>query len=165
MRYPLRRRPAHAARRGTGPPQRSNLYDAILLGAPRIGHALALFKHPLLLREVKRRGIAIEVCPVSNQILGFAGDLRMHPAAQYINSGLAVVLSSDDPGIFQSSLSHDFYAAFMSWGLDLRALKQLAMNSLRYSTMTEDEKTRALEVWRERWSAFIAWITATLPDA
>ncbi|MBA3231240.1 MAG: hypothetical protein H0T05_00285 [Acidobacteria bacterium] len=51
----------------------------------------------------------------------------------------------------------------MAWGLDLKALKQLAMNSLHYSTMTPQEKERSLTVWRERWARFIAWINATYP--
>ena len=38
-----------------------NLYDALLLGAPRIGHGLALVRHPLLMEMARDRGIAIEV--------------------------------------------------------------------------------------------------------
>ena len=165
---------ADAGRRGTELPaylhsgesnwaENQNLYDAVLLGTRRIGHALALIRHPLLLREVKTRDIAIEVCPISNQLLGFVADLRTHPAAHYINDNIPIVLSSDDPGIFQSSLTHDFYAAYMAWGLDLKALKQLAMNSLTYSAMTPQEKERSLTVWQERWASFIAWINATYP--
>ena len=165
---------AEARRRGTELPaylhsgesnwaENENLYDAVLLGTRRIGHALALIRHPLLLREVKTRDIAIEVCPISNQLLGFVTDLRTHPAAHYINDNIPIVLSSDDPGIFQSTLTHDFYAAYMAWGLDLKALKQLAMNSLHYSTMTPQEKERSLTVWQERWASFIAWINATYP--
>lgn len=158
-----------AARRGTSLPfylhsgesnwaENDNLYDAVLLGAPRIGHGLALIRHPLLMEMVKARGVAIEVCPLSNQMLGFVSDLRTHPAAAYINAGLAVVLSPDDPGMMQHSLSHDFYAAFMAWGLDLRTLKQLAMNSLVYSAMDADERSRALAAWERRWHDFVAWL-------
>ncbi len=158
-----------AERRGTSLPlylhsgesnwaENDNLYDAVLLGAPRIGHGLALIKHPLLMEMVKARDVAIEVCPLSNQMLGFVPDLRTHPAATYINAGLAVVLSPDDPGMMQHSLSHDFYAAFMAWGLDLRTLKQLARNSLVYSAMNADERTRALAAWEQRWQDFVTWL-------
>ena len=135
--------------------ENENLYDAVLLGAPRIGHGLALIKHPLLMDIVKARGVAIEVCPISNQVLGFVPDLRNHPAVYYINAGFPVVLSPDDPGIMQHSLSHDFYTAFMAWGLDLRSLKQLAINSLVYSAMRPDEKQRALASFERRWAIFI----------
>ena len=129
-----------------------------LLGAARIGHGLALIKHPRLMQIVKERGIAVEVCPISNQLLGYVSDLRNHPAVHYINAGLPVVLSTDDPAIFRQSLSHEFYVAFMAWGLDLATLKQLAMNSLAYSAMRADEKQRALAAWDRRWAAFITWL-------
>lgn len=138
--------------------ENENLYDAVLLGAPRIGHGLALIKHPLLMEIVRSRGIAVEVCPISNQVLGYVLDLRNHPAVHYLSAGLPVVLSPDDPAIMRQSFSEDFYVAFMAWGLDLRGLKQLAMNSLLYSTMTGDEKERALAAWRARWETFVQWL-------
>jgi adenosine deaminase CECR1 len=138
--------------------ENENVLDAILLDSRRIGHGLALFKHPHLMEIVKEGGIAIEVCPISNQVLGYVSDLRNHPAVLYINSGMPVVICPDDPGIWKCSFSYDFYAAFMAWGLDLKCLKQLAMNSLLYSAMDPGEKERALEFWREKWRKFIAWL-------
>jgi adenosine deaminase CECR1 len=162
-----------AARRGVGLPlylhsgetnwaENENLYDAVLLGASRIGHGLALVRHPRLMQIVKERGIAVEVCPISNQILGYVSDLRNHPAVHYINAGLPVVLSSDDPAVFRHTLSHDFYAAFMAWGLDLKSLKQLAMNSLMYSAMSRTEKQQALAAWERRWTTFVSWLNQRL---
>lgn len=138
--------------------ENENLYDAVLLGAPRIGHGLALIKHPLLMDIVRSRGVAVEVCPISNQILGYVPDLRNHPAVHYISAGLPIVLSPDDPAIMRHTFSEDFYVAFMAWGLDLRGLKQLAINSLLYSAMTEDETQKALASWRSRWETFIQWL-------
>ena len=166
---PLLAAQREAARRGISLPlylhsgetnwvENENLYDAILLGASRIGHGLSLIKHPRLMQLVKERGIAVEICPISNQILGYASDLRNHPAVHYINAGLPVVLSTDDPAIFRQSLSHDFYVAFMAWGLDLSSLKQLALNSLEYSAMNAEEKRRAIAAWTRRWTAFISWL-------
>ena len=34
----------------------------------------------------------------------------------------------------------DWYEVFMAWGLDLAELKQLAMNSILFSSMSEEEK-------------------------
>lgn len=135
-----------------------NLYDAVLLGAPRIGHGLALVRHPLLMELVRERGVAVEVCPISNQLLGYTADLRAHPAVTFINAGIPIVLAPDDPGIMRHTLSRDYYQAFLAWELDLRELKQLALSSLVHSAMSEPEKQRALAVWRERWAAFVRWL-------
>ena len=100
------------------------------------------------------------MCPISNQVLGYVGDLRAHPAVAYINAGIPVVLSPDDPGVMRHTFSHDFYEAFMAWDLDLRELKQLAMSSLLHSAMDAAEKRRALAVWAKRWAEFVRWLNA-----
>ncbi|MDH4270732.1 MAG: hypothetical protein OEW18_02015 [Candidatus Aminicenantes bacterium] len=41
--------------------------------------------------------------------------------------------------------------------MDLKCLKQLAMNSLLYSAMTPKEKEEALRYWRVQWEKFITW--------
>jgi len=133
-----------------------NLYDVILLGTKRIGHGYALSKHPLLMDKVKELQIAIEVCPISNQMLRLLSDLRNHPAATFIAEGVPFVLSYDDPAMYNyTTMAYDFWEGFMSWDMDLRSLKQLAMNSIQYSALEGSEKERAWEIFRDQWSAFI----------
>ncbi|KAH9489262.1 hypothetical protein Btru_057614 [Bulinus truncatus] len=136
-----------------------NLVDSVLMNASRIGHGYAVYHHPKVMQAVLAKGIAVELNPISNQVLGLVNDLRNHPGAYLIANGAPVVISSDDPSAWLSSpLSHDFYMAFMALGAvhdDLRLLKQLAMNSITYSTMTEEEKCGARTKWRERWEEFV----------
>ena len=49
----------------------NNIYDALVFNTRRIGHGLAYIKHPNLYGVLRERNIAIEICPASNQILGF----------------------------------------------------------------------------------------------
>ena len=44
------------------------MIDAILLNATRIGHGYSITKHPEALRLIKEKDIAIEICPISNQV-------------------------------------------------------------------------------------------------
>ncbi|KAL2725889.1 adenosine deaminase 2-like [Vespula maculifrons] len=136
-----------------------NLIDAVLLGAKRIGHGYALTKHPLVMEIMKQRGIAVEVNPISNQVLSLVKDFRNHPAAYLFANNFPVVVSNDDPGLWGSkALSYDFYLAFMgimSQNSDLRALKQLAINSIMYSNMDVEQKNNALVVWKKKWCDFI----------
>jgi adenosine deaminase CECR1 len=46
-----------------------NLFDALLLDSKRIGHGYAFRHHPLLLEMIKSKQVAIEICPISNQVL------------------------------------------------------------------------------------------------
>ncbi|XP_001601908.2 adenosine deaminase 2-like [Nasonia vitripennis] len=139
-----------------------NLIDAVLLNTKRIGHGYALAKHPKLMQLVKEKKIAIEVSPISNQVLKLVKDLRNHPASYFFALDLPVVVSNDDPGFWGArALSYDFYEAFvgiMSSRADLRALKQLALNSIVYSSMNDTEKKSVMEIWEKRWASFISKI-------
>lgn len=148
-----------------------NILDAILLNTHRIGHGYALSKHPKMMEEVKSRNIAIEVNPISNQVLMLVSDLRNHPAQILISMDYPVVISCDDPGFWKASgLSYDFYEAFMgmaSSSADLKMLKQLVLNSIEYSAMSEDEKSNALALWNKDWAVFVDNVTKqydNLPD-
>ncbi|XP_018325315.1 adenosine deaminase 2-like [Agrilus planipennis] len=137
-----------------------NLVDAILLNTSRIGHGFALLKHPKLLQMVKEKDIAIEVNPISNQVLTYVKDLRNHPAIFYINQNYPVVICNDDPSFWGTKgLSYDWYMAFMGLSskyTDLRFLKQLAINSLKYSMFSnDDERNFAFSLWEKKWKKFI----------
>lgn len=133
-----------------------NLYDAVLLGTRRIGHGFNLFRFPKLLDLVREKNICMEINPLSNQILGYVRDLRIHPASTYLRRGIDCTISSDDPLIFDyQGLSYDYWSIFLAWELDLAALKKLSKNSITHSAMTEDEKIKALGVWQRRWDAWV----------
>ncbi|XP_046583571.1 adenosine deaminase AGSA-like [Haliotis rubra] len=137
----------------------NNLIDAILLKTERIGHGFAIPKHPEVMRLIKKRNIPIEVNPISNQVLKLVSDLRNHPAAILISQDFPVCISSDNPAPWEAlPLSHDFYMAYMALAApddDLRFLKQIAMNSIKFSKMTNREKASALQQWETKWKSFI----------
>lgn len=70
-----------------------NLIDAILMNTKRIGHGYSLYKHPVLWAAFKEKDIAIEISPISNQVLHLVQDLRNHPAAFYISENVPIVVS------------------------------------------------------------------------
>jgi hypothetical protein len=128
-----------------------NLYDAILLGSRRIGHGIALFKHPALIELAKKNDVAVEICPISHQMLGYVDDLRNHPAQGYMAQGLQLVLASDDHGTYgYEGLSYDYYMATLAWNLGLQSIKKLVINSIKYSALDETEQGHAMESWQER---------------
>lgn len=71
-----------------------NLIDAILMNTKRIGHGYSLYKHPILWAAFKEKDIAIEISPISNQVLHLVQDLRNHPAAFYISENVPIVVSN-----------------------------------------------------------------------
>ncbi|CAB3222156.1 unnamed protein product [Arctia plantaginis] len=136
-----------------------NLIDAVLLGAKRIGHAYALTKHPIVMKNVIEKGIGLEVNLLSNVVLSLVRDVRNHPLSIFLSLDLPVVLSSDDPGVWEAEpLSDDFYVAFVgvaSRSSDIRLLKTLALNSLKYSALDHLNKKNAIRAFYVQWNNFI----------
>ena len=135
-----------------------NVYDAVVLGSKRIGHGFNLMYFPNVIDKVIANDICIEVSPLSNQMLGYVKDLRLHPAALLLSQGVQCSISSDDPAIFgYRGLSYDYWYSTMAWELDLRDIKKLVFNSLTYSTLDADEKQKALAKLRESWVEFVRY--------
>lgn len=134
----------------------SNSYDTLLLQAKRIGHGKALMKKPYLRKLLKKMKTAVEVCPISNQILGMDVDLRNHFGQMLHREGIPIVLAPDDPGTFGfDNVTLDWYVAYVGWGLALADLKKIAKNSLEYSGMNENQKQGAIEKWGSSW---VNWV-------
>lgn len=143
---------------GDGDPIDENLFDAILLGSKRLGHAFSLARHPLLMDLVREHRICVESCPISNQVLGYVDSTSAHPVLTLLAYGLPVVLSHDDPCQFvNAGLSPDFYQILSaSDHVELTSLAVLARNSLEYSLIPDENvKKNTIASWEKQWDAFV----------
>lgn len=137
-----------------------NLYDALVLDTKRIGHGVSLARHPTLIDMVKERDICVEICPISNQILGYTASICSHPSLlALLHRNVPIALSSDDPSIFENfGLSYDFYQLVVSSkSTTLMSLAVLARRSLKYALVDDKTKEEMLADWDKRWKAFLSW--------
>lgn len=134
----------------------TSLYDAVLLGSKRIGHGFALIKHPKLIDMVKEQNICLEVCPCSNNILGYQYDMRTHPVRALLTKGVKISINSDDNGFFNSpGVTLDYVEAYMAWDLDLSDVKSLTLNSLEFASISAEEKDDLFIFFEQRWRRFL----------
>jgi aminodeoxyfutalosine deaminase len=121
-----------------------------LLGVERIGHGIAAIHDAGLMDLLFARRIVLEVCPVSNVRTGALAKqlgreeawIREHPLPQLMRHGIPVVLSTDDPAMFQTSLREEYQHAH-AMGLDEAELAQLVENSFSFSFSGQNEANRA----------------------
>ena len=115
------------------------------LHAHRLGHGVRAVEDPALLAEIAERGIALEICPVSNVALGVYSDLTSVPLPELLAAGVTVSLGADDPLLFGSRLAAQYATMRAAHELSDETLAELAAMSVRASCAPEETKTALLE--------------------
>lgn len=88
------------------------IMDSIeILGAERIGHGVQAINFPEVMKTLVNRKIVLEVCPYSNWLTQAFMFHKDHPLKRLKDAGVKVSIGSDDPGMFASTLSDDYWIA------------------------------------------------------
>ena len=82
--------------------------------------------------RVTAAGAVVEVCPTSNRRIGAIADAAHHPVHRFLERGVPVVVGSDDPGIFGTTLAEELDWVVRAAGLDAADRHELEENAWRY---------------------------------
>ena len=110
-----------------------SVWAALAIGAERIGHGIASLRDPALLAKLRESNIPLEVCITSNVCTGVVASLEAHPARQLYDAGVPIVINTDDPAFFRSSLTQEYEIAEKIFKLPV---DELAANSFRFAFAT-----------------------------
>jgi len=118
-----------------------------LLRVERIGHGIAAIRDPALMDFLAERRIPLEICPQSNirtgalskQLRRADAGIELHPLPQLLRHGIPIVLSTDDPAMFHTTLLQEYENA-ARMGLSEQELAHLVEMSFEHSFLREDEK-------------------------
>jgi aminodeoxyfutalosine deaminase len=97
-----------------------------VLGADRIRHGIRAVDDPDLVAELVERAIVLDVTPVSNLRTGAVASLDEHPLPRLVAEGVLCSLSTDDPVMFGTDLTHEYELA-VGLGLDPRGFYDAAV--------------------------------------
>ena len=127
-----------------------------LLGAERIGHAIAVMRDEALANSLATTGrVALENCLTSNLCTGAlakqtgnsAAALTDHPLPKFLERGIPVTLSTDDPGLFNTDLLSE-YSHAASLGLSKEQLVRLAEQRFLSAFLAPEDKRKMLVDFR-----------------
>lgn len=116
-----------------------------MLFARRIGHGLKAAEDPEVMQLLVRRGVALEMCPISNYQTGCIDGLEEHPLPRLDRAGVRVTLNSDDPSIHGSTLNDEYDVAIAHWGYGLPDLLRLELNAVDAAFVPDDIRERLRE--------------------
>ena len=110
-----------------------SVWDALNLGADRIGHGITSVRDEALMRHLRDANIPLEICISSNVCTGVVPSLQDHPVRRLYDAGVPLILNTDDPPMFQTTLNGEYEIAVREFGFSENELRGLATNSFRYA--------------------------------
>ncbi|MBS1270149.1 MAG: Adenine deaminase [Gammaproteobacteria bacterium] len=115
-----------------------------LLKVRRIDHGVRCTEDPQLVRRLKQEQIPLTVCPLSNVKLRIFDQLTDHNLKKLLDTGLCVMINSDDPAYFGGYLQQNYIETAEALSLNKNDIVQLARNSFIASFLTSEDKQQHL---------------------
>jgi len=115
----------------------TSVWEALEIGAERIGHGIRAIEDPLLVAHLAERKIPLEICISSNVRTGAVGSLKEHPVRRLYDAGVPIILNTDDPALFECTLRGEYELARREFGFTGEEIEGLIRNSFLYSFMPD----------------------------
>ena len=131
-----------------------NIRDTLSLGADRIGHGLNLLSDPDTFRSMRHGPYLVEINLISNLLLEYVESFEHHPFPELLRTGVPVALSTDDRGMWDSSMTDEYFVAVKNFQLNWAEIKRLSENSLRYAFVDKPVQQAMLDSYAQQIRAF-----------
>jgi adenosine deaminase len=120
----------------------SALHDA---HATRLYHGVRAIEDDTLVAYLREKQIPLDVCPTSNVCLGVVPDMQSHTLPKLLAAGLYVTINSDDPPMFNTTLTNEYQAIADAFDFDAAMIQRLVLNGVHASLLPANEKQRMVE--------------------
>lgn len=110
------------------------------LGATRIGHGVNAIHDPKLMDYLAKHNIGIESCPTSNLHTSTVADYATHPFRTFMDAGVPISLNTDDPGVSNIDIGHEYRIAKSELGLTDAELAQVQRNGVAMAFLSDSER-------------------------
>jgi len=121
------------------------------LGTERIGHGLRAYEDPRLIDYLRERQTPLEMCVVSNIKTQVCKSFKEHPIKNYFKEGLMVTINSDDPSMFDTSITNEYLVLIKKFGFSLEEIRKVNFNSIEASFMINEEKNIMKGIFNKEW--------------
>ena len=137
---------AHAGETGGAEHVRQAVVE---LGARRIQHGVRAAEDTAVMKLLAERRICCDIALSSNECLKVYPSMREHPLRLFLEAGVPVTLSTDDPPFFSTDLLREWRRAQDEVGLSAREVWELNLNGLRYGLAETAVRRRLLLEFQE----------------
>jgi adenosine deaminase len=118
-----------------------SVWNAIkLLDAVRIGHGVRSIEDPELVKYLTEHQIPLEISPTSNICIGVFESWDAHPMRTLYEAGVPVTVNSDDPPMFNTTLTQEYRELVDRFGFTVAELEEMSLNAVKLAFLPESEK-------------------------
>lgn len=122
-----------------------SIWKALEFGVSRIGHGVRAIKDAELMRELIKRKIPLEMCPVSNLQTKAVKSLGEYPLRTYLEQGMIVTVNSDNMTVSGTSAEREYDLLRAQYGLTEEEAEMLALNGAKAAFLPQEEKEKLAE--------------------
>lgn len=128
-----------------------NVRMSIEMGAARIGHGVAIADDEETKAMCKKKGIALEMCPVSNLQTGAVKELSRYPWARFCAEKVPVTINTDNRTVSDTTLVREWQTLEGAFGpIDKEILAQAANYAIEAAFLPWEEKEKLKKELREK---------------
>lgn len=121
------------------------------LKAKRIGHGVQAITSLDVISELKKHHIPLELCPTSNVMTQAVPSIREHPIKKLMKAGVPVTINSDDPTLFDTTLSNEYKTCVENLDFSIQEIKKTILTAFHHSFLPQEKKKRA---WDQHFKFF-----------
>jgi adenosine deaminase len=118
----------------------ASVRDALVNGAERIGHGVRSIEDEELVAELAERQVVLEVSPTSNICLGVYEHYGEHPFRSLAEAGVPVTVNTDDPPMFNTTLTRELEVLVEHFDFGVDDLVDLTLRALDAAFLPEAER-------------------------
>lgn len=119
-----------------------NIIDSVEAGAGRIGHGIAMRGHRELQSELAKKGIGIEMCPISNLQTKAVQSTAEYPLREFLDAGLKVSINTDNRTVSNTSLTKELEFVQKTYGVSDEEIRKMMQNAVGTAFARDDVKER-----------------------
>ena len=121
----------------------SHIWQAVRdIGVNRIDHGVNAIEDKNLCDEIKRRSLALTICPISNAYV--VDGTKSQVIAAMLEAGMRVTVNSDDPAYFPGYMNENLIRLQKEGDLGKAGIVQLAENAFESAWLPRATKDRYL---------------------
>ncbi len=130
-----------------------SIWDALkICHAERIGHGITAVQDENLMKYLRDKNIALEVCPTSNVFTKkYVKSMAEHPVKTFFEKKVPVTLATDDPIFFGVELLDEYWNLYSELGFKMEDIKKIILAGFEYSFLSDSEKKSYENSVEENW--------------